>query len=510
MGSREDRSEDRFLRRDHLGERLGSRAARGAALTLGAQWTRFVLQLVSTMILARILTPDDYGLLGMVLVVTGLAERFKDLGLSAATIQREELTHRQVSALFWINVGVGVALAGALAALASVIADFYGRPELVGVTLALSLMFVAGGLTVQHQALLKRQMRYGWLSIMEIVAMAVGVAVAILAAVMGAGYWALVYYQLAIPFTLAVMSWVACRWRPGRPERGADIRSLLTFGGNLSLFGLLNYASRSADNLLIGRVHGAVELGLYTKAYQLLLLPVQQINTPIANVAIPTLSYLQDDPPRYRRFYSNAITSIGLMTIPLIVVLAVLSEEVVLIVLGDQWTDAARIFQVLAFAGIAQAISNANGWIYVSTGHTGRMAIWGLISRPIIIASFVVGLPWGAYGVAVSYTVTSLLLLVPAFAVAVRKSPLRLADIAGASWRPLLIGVTTFVTAWGAHTLFADASLWVRTTVTTLAAGVVAVSVIAIWPSLRGHVVQMYRTLVSDKSPSERFTESGR
>ncbi|HWW75239.1 MAG TPA: lipopolysaccharide biosynthesis protein, partial [Pyrinomonadaceae bacterium] len=259
-----------FLRTDRLKEDLGARTARGGLLTVTAQGFKFAATMAATVVLARLLTPGDYGLVGMVAVVTGFIALFKDLGLSAATIQREEISQEQVSTLFWVNVGVSAAIGLLTAALAPVVAWFYGEPRLAPVTLAYSIGFLFGGLTVQHEALLKRQMRFAVLVTAEVAALLASIVTTVALAWRGFGYWSLVAGHLALSFVYMLAVWGVCGWRPGRPRRGAGVRSLLGFGGNLTGAAVVNYFARNLDNMLIGRFWGGWQLGLYAKAYQLL------------------------------------------------------------------------------------------------------------------------------------------------------------------------------------------------------------------------------------------------
>jgi len=215
-----------FFETEHLKLDLKGRSVRGGAATLAGQGGRFLIQMVSTVVLARLLTPADFGLIAMVTAVTGFAEFFKDLGLSMATVQKAEVTHEQVSVLFWVNVAMSVLIALITAALGPVIAWFYGDPRLATVTVALSLAFVFGGLTVQHQALLRRQMRFTALAIIPVIAMAAAVMAAIIAGSLGAGYWALVIMELTRAATSAAAVWLVCRWWPGLPTRGAGVPQL--------------------------------------------------------------------------------------------------------------------------------------------------------------------------------------------------------------------------------------------------------------------------------------------
>jgi PST family polysaccharide transporter len=396
-----------YFSTQHLKSDLKGRSARGGMVTFVAQGLKFALTMASTIILARLLTPQDYGLIGMVAVVTGFISLFKDLGLSSATVQRAEINHEQISLLFWLNVAASLFIMLLTAAIAPLVARFYGEPRLAAITVVIALGFIFGGLTVQHQALLQRQMRFATLALIDILALAAGPITAILMALRGFGYWSLVGGQLATGVVTAVGVWLACGWRPSRPRKGAGVRSMLAFGGNLTGFGVINYFARNLDNMLIGRVWGAQQLGLYAKAYQLLLLPIDQINSPVTAVAVPTLSRLADEPERYRQAYVRMLEKVCLLTMPGVAFMLVTSDWCVRLLLGAQWADSARIFTLLGIAGLIQPVANTTGWLFVSQGRTHHMLRWGLMAGSATIAAIVAGLPWGAIGVAASYSVMS-------------------------------------------------------------------------------------------------------
>lgn len=441
---------DRHFRTDHLNVDLRRRSIRGGAVTLATQACIFLLNLGSTLVLARILTPSDFGLIGMVIAVTGFVALFKDLGLSVATIQREEINHEQISTLFWINVALSCAILIVTAALAPAIAWFYSEPRLSSITLVLAGTFIFGGLTVQHQALLRRQMRFTHLAAIEITAMVVGITTAILSALQGAGYWSLVLMQLAREIATSIGVWIMCSWRPGFSIRYSGVRSMLTFGGNLTGFNVINYLARNLDNVLIGRYLGSGQLGLYSKSYQLLLLPLTQINHPISSVVIPSLSRLQKDLQRFRRYYLNALSAVTSLTIPIAILVIVLSEEIVQIVLGPQWHEATLILRLLAISALVQPICNTAGWLYISTGRTLTMFKWGLFASTIIGISFIIGLPYGAPGVALCYSIAILLLSWPCMHYAIRGTPTSMIDILYSIKKPflasLLAGCACFLT----------------------------------------------------------------
>jgi len=463
---------------------------------MAAQGLKFFLQMGSTVVLARLLTHQDFGLIAMVTAVTGFVAMFKNMGLSMATVQRAEVNHGQISTLFWINVVLSLGVMLVIAALAPVIAWFYGEPRLTWITLVLAGAFIFGGLTVQHQALLRRQMRFGSLALIQIISMSVGILTAVIAAFYGAGYWSLVLMQLATAIASAIAVWVACGWRPGLPVRRSGVREMLAFGGNLTGFNFLNYFARNADNLLIGKFCGSGPLGLYSKAYGLLMLPLRQIKGPISAVAVPALSRLQDDPEQYRRYYYRAISTIAFITMPLVAVLAALSDEIIRIVLGSQWTDAAIIFKVLAFAAFFQPIWSALGWIFVSLGQTKRMMRWGLAMVPLIVLSFVIGLPWGGLGVATSYTVCYLsLILVPSFWYAYRYSPVNLTGLFRSIRCPLVLGLCVYCAMeFMCHYVAVDSL--VLTVVYCCALGIsVFLLGLVVWPTARGEAFNVLQAV---------------
>jgi PST family polysaccharide transporter len=421
--------ENRHFRTDHLDIDLGRRSARGGAVTIVSQGIKFFMGMAATVVLARLLSPQDYGLIAMVAVVTGFISMFKDLGLSAATIQKEKITADQISTLFWINVGLSMAVMLLTAAVAPGVAWIYGEPRLTLITLGFAAGFLFSGLTVQHEALLKRQMRFAALATMEIMSIVVGLLVAIALAWRGAGYWALVANQLVQGLAYAVGIWIVSGWRPGRPSRYSGIRSMLAFGGNLTGFHVVNYFARNFDNMLIGRFWGSWQLGLYGKAYQLLLLPIDQINAPIASVAIPALSRLTVSPERYRKTYLRILEKLAILTMPGVAFMIASSDWIVEVVLGPQWSGASRIFALLGIVGLIQPIANTTGWLFITQGRTRDMFHWGLIGPTIIIISIVVGLPWGAVGVATSYSVVYLVIVAPLlFWFVGRRGPVRTSD----------------------------------------------------------------------------------
>ena len=474
---------------------LARSAIRGVGATIAGQWGRLAIQIGATMVLARLLTPEDYGLVGMVLAVTGLAERLKMMGLSTVTVQRREIDQDQLSFLFWVNVGLGVGFAVVLGALAPLVSRFYGAPELTGITVALTVSFVLGGIAAQHVALLTRRLEFGSLAIIEVLAILFGSVAAIVAAGLGAGYWALVVFHVTQPGVRALIAWRRTRWRPKRPAWAREGWQMLSFGANLGGFELLNYFARHMDNVLIGRYLGAEPLGAYTKAYGLLLLPVQQIQGPVHRVAVPTLSRLQDDPERFRRFFLTGLRSVAFVVIPLITALAVLAEEVILILLGDQWTDAISVFQILAFVGMVHALGHSNGWLYIALGNVRRQLGWSLVEAPLVVLSFVLGLRFGIEGVATAYAVTMWLLLLPSFWNATRGTPVSIPDVIACGLRPAIVSLVGFVSVVALRSALPPVPVPVSGVILGIAYLTAVGAAIGVWPSARGDAQAMVTLL---------------
>lgn len=430
-----------FFAVDHLKSDLKRRSVRGGAATLTTQAAKFVIHTASTMVLARLLTPQDYGLVAMVTAVVGFVALFKDMGLSMATIQNKDITHEQVSGLFWINVGISILLGVILCALAPVITRFYREPRLVGITLVLACTFLFSGLTVQHHALLRRQMRFVTLGGIEVASMAVGVAGAILMAYLGTGYWALVALPVSTTVGNMILVWYFCRWRPGVPRRGIGVRPLLRFGGHLTGFSLVNYFSRNLDNFLLGRYWGTEILGFYSKAYNIMMLPISQIRGPLESVAIPALSHLQGDPERYRRYYLKLIGLVAFLSMPLMVFLFVCADEVILLLLGPNWSGASNIFKILCLVAFIQPVSSTRGLVLISLGKSQKYFRWGVANGVLTSASFVVGLPWGAVGVAVSYAASNYFILIPSLWYCFNNSPVSILDFLRTLQMPIIASV---------------------------------------------------------------------
>ena len=387
------------------GGSLGGRAARGVAITLGGQGAKILIQVASVVVLARLLTPHDYGLIAMVIAVIGIGEIFRDFGLSSAASQAKTLSLGQRTNLFWINTGIGLVLSIAVYLGAGVISLVYNEDEVIPLAHALAVTFLLNGLATQYRADLVRNLRFAALARADVVAPALGLVAGVTGALLGWGYWALVAQQLSQSVALLVMLAISARWMPRLPRRGEPMRGFLTFGGHLVTGQLIGYVSNNIDYVLIGRLFGPAQLGLYNRAFQLLMTPLSQIRSPLTTVALPVLSKLADDPRRYSEYISRAQLALGYTIVAGLGIVAAAAEPITRVFLGEQWLSVIPILRLLAIAGILQMLTFVGYWVYVSRGLTKQLVQYTTVSAVIKIVCIVIGARWGVVGVAVGYTI---------------------------------------------------------------------------------------------------------
>ncbi|MDN3310450.1 lipopolysaccharide biosynthesis protein [Microbacterium oryzae] len=383
---------------------LADAAARGGAVTLAGQLARFLVQLLATALLARLIAPAEFGLYTMVFAVIGIATVLGDFGLSMAAIQSQTITSAQRSNLFWTNAAIGCLLTGAVFLSAPLIAAFYGDDRLIGIAQLLSVTFLLNSLTAQFRAEVSVRLRFKALAGVDVLAVIAGLATALTLAVHDFGYWALIAQQIAIAAVTLLGLIAASGWLPGLPRRGADMRALYSYGANTLGVQLFSYLTSNVDSILIGRFWGPSPLGLYDRAYQLFRLPLQQIAAPMTKVALPVLSRLQAD-DRYEAYVQRAQLVLGYAFGGAFFLLASVSDPAVDILLGEGWEPAKPIFTVLALGGVFQGMGFVYYWVFLSRALTGIQLRWTLIGRSAMVVAMCVGVIWGPLGVAIGAAV---------------------------------------------------------------------------------------------------------
>lgn len=430
---------------------LKEKTIRGGFARLAAQGANFVLRVGSLMVLARLLVPADFGLVGMVTAITGVLQLFRDFGLSAAAIQRPTVTEEQISTLFWINMLVGALLGFLCVGLAPAVAAFYHEPRLVAVTSVLGAGFLFNAAGIQHGAILQRQLRFSALGVINTIAWTAAVAVGVIGAIAGFGYWALVAMTVTVPLAVTIGCWAATGWVPRLPHKRVGIRSMMRFGGALTLNGVVGYVASNFDKILIGRFWGAEAIGIYGRAYQLSNIPTSNLNSAAGDVAFSVLSRLQDNPTRFRSYFLKGYSLVLALTIPATVGCALFADDLISVVLGRKWTAVVPILRLLAPTILVSATVGPMWWLLMSLGMIRRIVKLGLLYAPVMIMGYVIGLPYGPKGVAFAYSCVLMLLAIPLIAWAVHGTAVSFGDILLAASKFLVSGAVAGGLAFGAR-----------------------------------------------------------
>lgn len=415
---------------------LRRRAVRGAGITVFAQGAAFAVQMIATVVLARLLMPGDFGVVTMVTTFSVLLMSCGRVGFPDAVLQREHIDRFLASNLFWINVGTGLLLTIGFAAAGSLLARFYGDPRVAHVAVGLSLTIFIDSTSILHLALLKRAMRFSAVSANDISARVASVAVSILAGWAGWGYWSLVAGAIALPLSTTVGAWTLCRWVPSLPRRAVGTGAMVRFA--VHVFGRysLGYAAQNTDNLLVGWRFGSGALGLYKKAYDLFVLPFSLLN--VFPVVVSTLSRLTKDRVQYTRYFLSGLSMLALVGMGVGADFTLVGRDLVRLLLGPKWDEAGRIFVFFGPGIGAQLIYSTYHMIHLSIGTTARYLRWGFIEVTVTILLFFLALPWGPVGLAVAWTAAYWILAIPAFWYAGKPIQLSVTKIIGAIWRFLV------------------------------------------------------------------------
>jgi len=422
------------------------------------------LQFAISIILARVLSPREFGLIGMILVFTAFASSLSDMRLGAALIQKRAVSDRHLNSVFWLNVGVGSSLTLLFCLTAPLVANFYHEPLLRLLTIAVAINFVLNSLTVVHTALLDKSLSFRARFWIEIVATFFSGIVALTLAFNGAGVWSLVGQSLTAAVIRIALMWRSHQWRPGTSFDLSALKDLMHFGGPLFGSSIVAYWGRNFDKLVIGRLIGSSALGIYNLADRLMRLPLTNVTDVTTAVMFPALSLMQDDVESVRRVYLRATGMIALLTFPMMIGLSVAAEPAILVVYGDQWREAIGIVQLLCFAGMAQSVYNTATWIFLSRGRTDtffRLIVYTTLVR---VAGVFVGVHWGITGVAWAYVLGGYVLLwYPTWSAVGRLLHLRvgelLKNVAGPLGCAAAMGVLVWSVDWW---LLAGQAAWIR------------------------------------------------
>ncbi len=497
---------DKYLTLTQTGSQLGRTAVRGGAITIISQALGLCLQIGSTITLARLLMPRDFGLVTMVTTFSLLLQSVGANGFTEAIVQREVITHKLLSTLFWINVGVGLLLTLGFAFASTYVAWLYGEPELRAICAAVAVSILMDHIGTLHVALLRRGMQFGVINSAVLGARASGLGVAIAGAANGWGYWALVANLLVYPFVISVIAWLCCSWRPGLPARDADTRPVIKFALHTYGYFCANYVCRNLDNLLVGWCYGSLTLGNYKRAYDLFALPLSQLTAPLTAVALPTLSRLRSDAVRFRKYYLKSISLIAFTGMGLSAIFTLTGKDLLVLLLGQKWIESGRIFTYFGPGIGIMLILSTNRWLFLPLGRADQLFRWGVCEVLVTGLLFVIGLPFGPRGVALAWACSFFLLAGPGLSYAGRLIGLRFSAIFSVAFRYAFSALVAGVLCWcllnrvdsGVGRLAAE-SIFVKTVVHNCLFGVLYLCGLLLFPfsSTFGPMIDTIRALKS-------------
>jgi O-antigen/teichoic acid export membrane protein len=496
---------------DHELRRL---AVRGAAATVSASALALGAQVISTVMLARILTPADFGVVTMATTFSLLLASFGLNGFMDAIIQFEEMDRHTASNLFWLNAGAGLLLAIAFGGSGSLLARFYGNPLVANVVAGLSVGIFIAALSAVHQALLKRAMRFAGTSANDVIGRAVNTAVSIVLALRGWGYWALVAGIVAQQTSVTVGAWWLCRWAPSWPRRTGKTGTAVRFAAKVYGRFCLGYSTQNIDNVLVGWRFNAVALGFYKKAYDLFALTGSQLIAPLHNVALASLSKLNRDPVRFRRYLANSLGILAFVGMAVSADLTLIGRDVVRLVLGPKWMESARIFELFGPGIGVMLLCGAMGWVHLSLGNPGRWFRWSLVELSVTVLLFLAALHWGPVGIAAAWSLSYWILLIPGFWYAGRPIGFGAQALLATIWRhaaaALLAGSATAMVIRGTALWYTpsstSAALWAIIVISTVFAALYLGTTVVLHGGLAP--LRQLASLLRELAPSKKNTPS--
>ncbi|HLH03117.1 MAG TPA: MOP flippase family protein [Bryobacteraceae bacterium] len=466
---------------------LTKRAVAGTAWSSLSTAGRQILSVASVATVARLLGPSAYGVMGMANLLIVFILNFRDLGTGSAIIQRKTISNTLISSLFWVNFCLGLFLAAIVCAASPATAAFFKTPDLIPILCTLSISFWLTSCGVVHSSLIIREMRFRALAIADLSAAVMAYLVALTFAYRGFGVWSLVFANLANSATACLGYWIGSRWRPSWEFSLDSVKSIAKYSLNLSGSQLINYFSRNADNITVGKVLGKAPLGDYQMAYNLMLTPIQNISAVIAQATFPAFARIQDDNERFRAAYTRSCMLIALISFPVMAGMGVIADPMIRSILGEKWVGAIRVFQILAPVGLVQSVQTTVGQIYMAKSRTDIAFRWNIAACILLVSSFLIGIHWGILGVATAYCIAFLgFTVIPGFLIPFRLIGLKLSEFARALLPQILItaGMTVACLGWmkllnsiGAHN-----SWFILSSTVILGAAVYILSMLLVWP----------------------------
>lgn len=394
-------------------DNLKAKAVKGAGINVIIQFLGLITNTVSVIILARLLTPKDFGLVAMVTAFSIWLMNFGENGFAEYIIQKREISKEEVNSIFWLHVLISSVFAVGFSLFGICLVNFYSEPSLLGISVAMAISFILIAFTTSPLAMLKKEMKFKPIAFVRLTAAVLSVSFAIAAALIGMSYWAIVIRQLTALVVVMVGAWVLCPWRPKRPQ---IIKALEGFKYSLKVYAnfSLSYAMRNIDKVLLGKFYGSEILGNYDRGYQLSMIPLNNLLTPLHNVALATLSRLKEDEKQFISYYSKAVGMVSFLGTAAALVLTLSANDIIYLLLGPEWSGTGSVVMAFGPGIAAMFIYGTHSWLHLSLGTPGRWLRWNIFSTIFTVTVFVIAARYGAVAMAIAYSATAYILVVPA------------------------------------------------------------------------------------------------
>ncbi|MBI9070465.1 MAG: MOP flippase family protein [Melioribacteraceae bacterium] len=423
---------------------LNKIAFKGIKWSTSARIIKQSLQFITILILGRLLSLEDFGLMSTAMIYVGFLQIIKDLGISSALIQIDEINLKLFSSVFWVNIVFGIILSLIIITTSPYVAIFYNEERLTMILSVLAMNFVISSFSNGHQALLERKFLFDKTAKIEIIASIFGACVGISMAILKYGVWSLVFQTLTVTIVNTFLLWVNSSLKPKFMFSIDEVKKVAKFSINLSGFNIVNYFVRNADYFLISRFLGMEALGIYSYAYRIMLYPIQNITQIISRVMFPVYSKIKNDNKKFREMFTVVANSIALITFPMMLGLMAIADYVP-IVIGEKWTPIVNVLLILSPLGLVQSIYTTSGAIFQAKGKTDVWFKWGIFTALIFITGFSIGLKWGIIGVASAYLICNILVLYHGFKIPFKYIDYKITDFLKSFAGTFFTSITMYV-----------------------------------------------------------------
>lgn len=415
---------------------LAHHTFRSGLAALGVRVAQAGLSLIAAIVLARLLTPEDFGVVAMVVPFVILTNSMANQGFQTTLIQAPDLTRPQASTFFWFALRANLLLVAAFIAASFGLSWFYGDPRVVPLAALWGALIWLVTLTAFQEAMLKRQMRFPTVYAIHFASLVVGITSAIIAARLGAGYWAILVQAAMVEVVRGAAIYSISRWKPGRDTSPAN--PLRVFWWSLAGFRFASWASEQPDRILVGRLGGAQTLGFYDTAHRWSWYAFAEPFITLSDIAVASLSRVRHDAAQYRLFFAREARAILTLGLPVIAFVGVEPASTLRVLLGPQWGGAVPFVRLLCVAAFFGSFTRLTQWVYFSSGATHRLLRWSLLMQlPVLLISVLLGALAGPRGVAIGYTVASVALAIPSVLWCVRGTPITAGGFLRAAARPV-------------------------------------------------------------------------